>query len=142
MNPFLLISYFLLWALVLLLAFLLLGAIRSLALQNWRLTTLESTSPTRLGRNGLRVGKKAPDFSIINSDGHEQAFHDYSGQEILLVFTQGGCSPCANIIPELNRLHGSGRIQVLGLHKGDVKSTVEWVQKVGAKFPALPHDGV
>ncbi len=136
------IAYVVLLALVVILGFLLLGVIRSLALQDWRLTALEKTTPSRLGRAGLRVGKKAPYFSLPAVDGREFSLKDFAGKRVLLAFLQGGCSPCERIIPELNRLHGKGRIQVLGLFKGDGKSGVDWVQKVGATFATLAHDGV
>ncbi len=58
-----------LWAVVLFLGFLLLGTLRSLGLLSWRLEQLEATTPKRLGRDGLKPGKKAPDFTLPSADG-------------------------------------------------------------------------
>jgi peroxiredoxin len=58
-----------LWVVVVFLAFLLLGTLRSLGLLGWRLEQLEATTPKRLGRDGLKPGKRAPDFTLpcVNS---------------------------------------------------------------------------
>ncbi len=70
MNIFWLVSSVILWAVVVLFAFLLLGALRALGLLSWRLEQLEATTPKRLGRNGLKPGKRAPDFTLpcVNPD--------------------------------------------------------------------------
>src|SRR5438105_14591379 len=64
MSMFWVIGFVILWLVVLLLAFLLLGALRALGLLSWRLEQLEATTPKRLGRDGLKPGKKAPDFTL------------------------------------------------------------------------------
>ncbi len=58
-----------LWLVVLLLGFLLLGTLRSLGLLSWRLEQLEATTPKRLGRDGLKPGKRAPDFTLPGVEG-------------------------------------------------------------------------
>jgi hypothetical protein len=104
MNVFYISSIVILWALVLFLGFLLLGALRSLGLLSWRLEQLEATTPKRLGRDGLKPGKKAPDFTLTSADSSELSLHDFAGRRVLLVLTQAGCSPCKAVVPELNRL--------------------------------------
>src|SRR5262245_10780620 len=101
MSPFWLASSLALWLVVLLLGFLLLGALRSLALLRWRLEQLEATTPSRVGRSGLRAGTKAPDFALSDVSGAEVALHDFAGRRVLLVFTQAGCAPCDKVLPEL-----------------------------------------
>jgi hypothetical protein len=64
MTPWWLLSYVILWLALLFLGFLLLGALRALALLRWRLEQLEAITPTRIGRGGLKPGKKAPDFTL------------------------------------------------------------------------------
>jgi hypothetical protein len=56
MSPWWLVSYVALWLVVLSLGFLLLGALRALGLLRWRLEQLEATTPSRLGRGGLKPG--------------------------------------------------------------------------------------
>jgi hypothetical protein len=47
------------------------------------------------------------------------ALHHYADHKLLLVFMQPGCGPCHQIVPELNRLHRAGDIQVLAIHNGE-----------------------
>jgi hypothetical protein len=64
MSIFWITGFVILWAVVLFLGFSLLGTLRSLGLLNWRLEQLEGTTLRRLGRDGLKPGKKAPDFTL------------------------------------------------------------------------------
>jgi methylamine dehydrogenase accessory protein MauD len=136
MNVFLAISTITLWAVVLLLGFLLLGALRSLGLLRWRMEQLEATTPSRLGRGGLKPGKKAPDFTLPNVSGGEVSLHDFAGRRVFLVFTQSGCKPCHRILPELNKLQ-SGDVQVLVVNNGEMEATRQWAGKTQATFPLL-----
>jgi methylamine dehydrogenase accessory protein MauD len=138
MEAFLLISSTVLWLGVLFLAFLLVGTLRSLGLLSWRLEQLEATMPRRLGRDGLKPGKKAPDFTLPSADGRDISLHEYSGRKVLLVFTQSGCSPCQKIVPELNRLGPDE--QVLVVNNGDPEATQKWSREVGARFPVLAQE--
>jgi methylamine dehydrogenase accessory protein MauD len=133
-------SYLILWFLVLLLGFLLLGALRALGILEWQMEQLQATTPSRVGRDGLRVGKKAPAFSLPSTDGSEMALGDFAGRKVLLVFTQSGCSPCKAIVPELNRLAELGTHQVLVVNNADVEKTRAWAREAGAHFPVLVQE--
>ena len=140
------LSSIVLWVIVLFLGFLLLGTLRSLGFLSWRLEQLEATTPKRLGRDGLKPGKRAPDFTLPSASGQEVSLHEFAGRKVLLVFTQSGCSPCKKIVPELNRLAAVGRIanpshpQVLVVNNGDADATRKWSDEVGARFPVLAQD--
>jgi methylamine dehydrogenase accessory protein MauD len=138
METLWLISYIVLWGVVLLLGFLLLGALRALALLRWRLEHLELTTPR--GRNGLRVGAKAPDFTLPSTAGKEAALHDWAGRKVVLVFLQARCKPCKTIVPELNQLQQQGEAQVLAVNTGDLEAVRRWVDEVGARFPVLVQE--
>jgi methylamine dehydrogenase accessory protein MauD len=139
-TTFLLISSIVLWVFVLLLAFLLLGALRNQGLLSWQVEQLKATAPTRLGRSGLRLGKKAPDFTLLSIAGGEVSLHDFGGRKVLLVFTQTACSPCRAVMPELNRLPDDG-LQVLVVNNGDIKRTRAWAAEVSPRFPILVQEG-
>jgi methylamine dehydrogenase accessory protein MauD len=138
MSIFWVLCFVMLWAAVLFLGFLLLGTLRSLGLLSWRLEQLEATTPKRLGRDGLKPGKKAPAFTLPSADGKEVSLHDFAGRKVLLVFTQSGCSPCKAIIPELNRLGPAE--QVLVINNGDPEGTRKWSREVAARFPVLAQE--
>jgi methylamine dehydrogenase accessory protein MauD len=136
-SMWLIVSQVLLWVFVLALGFLLLGALRALGVTRWRLEQLEATTPSRLGRNGLKPGKKAPDFTLPSVAGTEVSLSDFAGRPVLLVFVQPGCGPCREITPELNRLQGKGEVQVLVVSNGDGEANREWAGEVRANFPVL-----
>lgn len=129
-----------LWALVLMLGFLLLGALRSLGLLQWRLEQLETTTPSRLGRNGLKPGKRAPAFTLPAVAGGEISLHDFAGRKVLLVFMQPGCGPCHAVTPELNRLQDAGEVQVVVVQNGDVETVRKWADKHLPHFPVAIQD--
>jgi peroxiredoxin len=71
MSIFWIVSMVILWVVVFFLGFLLLGTLRALGLLSWRLEQLEATTPKRLGRDGLKPGKRAPDFTLASVNGKE-----------------------------------------------------------------------
>jgi methylamine dehydrogenase accessory protein MauD len=129
MNVLLLVATLALWVVVLFLAFLLLGVLRSVALLRWQMAQLEATMPTRVGRSGLRPGKRAPKFTLPTTAGGEIGLEHYAGSKVLLVFMQPGCGPCHGIVPELNRLHDADEVQVLVIHNGDPEAVRVWIKK-------------
>src|SRR5262249_50815735 len=94
---------------------------------------------SRLGRSGIKVGKKAPDFTLPAVTGAQVALHDFAGQRVLLVFTQIGCGPCRQIMPELNRL-ANGNLQVLVVNNGDPDATRKWAADVQISVPVLMQE--
>jgi methylamine dehydrogenase accessory protein MauD len=137
MSVFLLASNVVLWVLLLSLGFLLLGALRALGLLRWRLDQLEATTPSRLGRGGLKAGKKAPEFTLPSVAGDEVSLHDFAGRKVLLAFTQSGCKPCHRIVPELNKLQRGGDVQVLVVNNGELEATREWASQAKAGVQVL-----
>jgi methylamine dehydrogenase accessory protein MauD len=142
MNTYLFASNVLLWLVVVFFGFLLLGTLRLLGRLRWRLQQLEATTPTRLGRRGLRRGSKAPDFVLPSLDGGKIALSDFVGRKLLLVFTQSGCAPCRRIVPELNRLHQKGGLRVLGVINGDMEKAARWAREAGVGFPVVVQEGL
>lgn len=140
MNVILIVSNSALWIVLLSVGFLLLGTLRSLGLMQWRLDELEATRPVRKGREGLPPGKQAPDFTLPNAAGGEVALHEFTGRKVLLVFTQTGCGPCHDVMPELNRLQEKGEQQVLVVNNGDPDETRAWADEVNARFPVLAQE--
>lgn len=140
MNTLLLVSIITLWLIVLILGFFLLGALRALGLLGWRLDQLETITPSRINRGGLNVGKQAPDFTLPSVANGERALHDFAGRKVLLVFTQSGCGPCQEIVPELNRVHERGEHQVVVINNGEPEATRQWAAETGARFPVLAQE--
>jgi methylamine dehydrogenase accessory protein MauD len=142
MGTIWLISYFVLWGLVIVLSFLLLGTLRSLALQGWRLDQLEATMPSRVGRSGLKPGRKAPNFTLSTIEGKEVSLSDYRGRSVLVVFVQPACGPCSSVVPALNRVEASGEAQVLVINRADPERARQWAEATGATFPVLIQENL
>ena len=140
MSTLLLVSSILLWLVSLCLGFLLMGTLRALGLLSWRLEELQATMPSRLGREGLKIGKRAPDFTLPSVAGGERALHEFAGHKVLLVFTQSGCSPCKAIMPELNRLQSQGQYQVVVVNNSDPEATRQWAAETKARIPVLVQE--
>jgi methylamine dehydrogenase accessory protein MauD len=140
MSTVSLISQVVLWVLLLFLGFLLLGVLRNLGLLSWRLEQLETITPRRVGRNGLKNGTRAPEFTLPSVDRKEVALRDFAGRKVLLVFTQTGCNPCQEIVPALNVLQRKGELQVLTINNGDLDAARDWARANKAKFPVLVQD--
>jgi methylamine dehydrogenase accessory protein MauD len=140
MNTVLLASILVTWIALFVVGFLLLGTLRAVGLMSWRLDQLEVTTPSRTGRSGLKIGKKALDFTLPRATGGDCSLHDFVGRKTLLVFTQSGCGPCHEIAPELNRLHGMGEHEVVVVNNGELAETREWAQASGLRFPVLVQE--
>ena len=162
MNYALLVVNLTLVAAVFGLSFLVLGALRALGVLTWRLDQMEAMRPSRIGREGLKIGRKALDFTLplvggerqhrsphapregahlVERDGYgELSLSDFAGRNVLLVLTQSGCGPCMEIVPELNRLHERGEYQVLVVNNGEPEATRKWVAETKARFPVLAQE--
>lgn len=132
-----LISYILLWAIVLGISFFLVGTLRSLGLLQWKFDEMAATRPVRKGREGLSPGKPAPDFTLPSVASGDLSLQDFAGRELLLLFTQSGCGPCHSIAPELNRLHENGQHQILVVNNGEHNETQAWANEIQARFPIV-----
>jgi methylamine dehydrogenase accessory protein MauD len=130
---FLVISMVLIWVAVLFLAFLLLGTLRAVGVLSWKLEQMQAITPKRIGREGLALGSKAPDFTLPGGS-EEVSLHDFAGRKVLLVFTQNGCGPCNGILPDLKRAHEKGEAHVLVVNEGDPG------EKAAAGFPVLKQE--
>jgi methylamine dehydrogenase accessory protein MauD len=136
----LILSQVLLWMLVFTLGFLLMGTLRILTLMRWRLDQLEAITPSRVGRSGLKAGKKAPEFTLPRTTGGELALSQLAGRKVLLVFAQPACAPCRAIVPELNRVQDNGEVQVLVVSNGDGEATKKWAEEAQARFPVVTQE--
>lgn len=143
MTTFLFVSNVILWLSVLTLGFLLLGNLRATGLLSWRVIQLEAITPSKIGRSGLKPGKKAPGFTLPSPSGGEMSLDDFLGRRVLLVFVQTNCGPCHEIVPELNRLiRREPGVQVLALNRGKLDEVEKWAGEVGARFPVLVQEGL
>lgn len=134
MTTFLLVSTIVQWAVILGLGFMLAGTLRALGILNWRMEQIQAVTPSRAGRNGVRIGAKAPTFTLPAVDGADWSLGDVPGRKLLLVFTQSGCGPCHDVLPELIKIHAKGVHQVVVVNNGELDESREWALEARLPF--------
>ena len=115
-------SYVVLWLLVLVLGFLLAGALRQLGLMQLR---LGDDPGALITDTGLERGVVAPDFTALDSESEDLVtLSELPPAPRLIVFASPGCLSCRELIPGLNEVRKTrGReFQFLVVCRGDVES--------------------
>jgi methylamine dehydrogenase accessory protein MauD len=128
-----LLSYIVLWILVIGLAILVLLLYRQLGIMY--LGTAEGVS-----RDGLERGTRAPDFNLADQYGMEQRLSNYKGKPVAVVFGSPNCGPCRTLIPELHewaRRHPD--VAVLWLNSATPSDSLRFVNETGATLPVAPY---
>ncbi len=97
-----------------------------------------SLARSRLNRNGLKAGEKAPDFRLPTIDGGEIALSDFRGRRVLLVFSDPHCGPCDELALQLKKLHEHREDpQVLVVSRRDVEPNRAKAERLGLTFPIV-----
>ena len=100
---------------------------------------LANRSPVT-GRSGeTRVGKPAPDFSMLLLDGTEFRLSDHPGSPVVINFWASWCPPCRQESPGLERTWRRYReqgIKFVGVDIQDAEDDARaYVQEFGLSFP-------
>ena len=89
----------------------------------------------------LEVGKKAPDFTLLNKDGNEVSLSDYLGKKIILYFypkdNTPGCTRQACAFAASYEAFKANDIVVIGISKDSVASHLKFAQKYDLPFVLL-----
>lgn len=98
----------------------------------------KSVEGSKLVRNGLRPGTKAPEFTLPLVNEGELSLRELFGRRTLLVFSDPGCAPCQELAPKLERIHRRmRRLQVLMVSRGDREANRAKVREHGLSFPVV-----
>jgi methylamine dehydrogenase accessory protein MauD len=129
-------SYIVLWILVLLLAFLLAGALRQLGLLQLR---LGDDPGALITDTGLERGTEAPDFSALDAaTGEPMSLSDLPAVPRMLVFASPGCLSCRELIPGLNEVRKTrGDWDFLIVCRGDLESCQGFGRMNGLEAPMV-----
>jgi methylamine dehydrogenase accessory protein MauD len=114
-------SYIVLWIVVLLLGFLLAGALRQLGLLQLR---FGDDPGALITDTGLERGVDAPDFTGVAAEtGELVSLSDLPAVPRMLVFASPGCLSCRELIPGLNEVRKTRNdFDFLVICRGDVES--------------------
>jgi peroxiredoxin len=97
-----------------------------------------SRAESRVNRNGLPAGTRAPVFRLPRIDGGELSLEEYRGQRVLLVFSDPDCGPCNELTPMLERLHRQSLyLEVLMISRRDREANQAKVAEHGVTFPVV-----
>jgi methylamine dehydrogenase accessory protein MauD len=115
-------SYIVLWLVVLVLGFLLAGALRQLGLIQLR---LGDDPGALITDTGLERGTLAPDFTAVDAgSGALMTLSELAPMARLIVFASPGCLSCRELIPGLNEVRKTraNEFDFLVICRGDVES--------------------
>jgi peroxiredoxin len=97
-----------------------------------------SLARSRLNRSGLKAGVPAPDFRLPRIDDGELSLSDFSGERVLLVFSDPDCGPCNELAPQLQEIHlRQPELQVLVVSRRDVETNRVKAARLGLTFPIV-----
>jgi peroxiredoxin len=93
---------------------------------------------SRLARDGLGAGTPAPPFRLPRIGGGDLSLEEYSGQPVLLVFSDPGCGPCNELAPKLERLHRQSLdLEVLMISRGSPSANEAKIVEHRLTFPVV-----
>jgi hypothetical protein len=98
-NGFWIAVVVVLWFLVALLAFLVLGLLRRIAPV---LERAEGVIASSVVPPGIGVGTKLPRFELRTSNGEAVTASEFVGEPFVLLFVSSGCAPCRGLIDDLS----------------------------------------
>ncbi|ANE49029.1 thiol-disulfide oxidoreductase [Paenibacillus swuensis] len=90
----------------------------------------------------LKVGDKAPSFSLQGMDGQERSLSDYKGKYVILNFWGTFCPPCVEEMPAIQRQHAKWSkdypLEVLGVNLSEDAYTVQsFIKRNKLVFPIV-----
>lgn len=129
-----LVSYIVLWAVVLAQ-----GGIIFILLR--QLGVIYLGSAQGVAGDGLAVGANAPDFAATSVAGESVTLASFAGRPLLLIFGSPTCAPCKALIPDLNVFSAERRAElaVLFLSHGDADATRRMADEHRIAVPVAHH---
>ena len=106
-----------------------------------QLATERPVTESRIEREGLKAGTRAPLFSLPDLHGQAISLEEYRGWRVLLVFSDPNCGPCNALAPELVRLAAeTSAFQLLMVSRGDLEENRLKAREHGFMFPVVLQD--
>lgn len=127
-------------ALVVGLAWIVLGALRSAAELHWRIEQFEAAQSSRVSRRGLKIGAAAPEFRLPNTAGGTTGLADLRGRGLLLLFTQDGCGPCHRAAPAAASFAARRELALVVINNGAEDATREFAHELGSRATVLRQE--
>ncbi|WP_338470136.1 thiol-disulfide oxidoreductase ResA [Niallia sp. XMNu-256] len=89
----------------------------------------------------VEIGKKAPDFALVDLNGEKHQLSDYEGQGVFLNFWATWCKPCEKEFPYINNQYKHFKdkgVQVIAVDVGETEFAVrQFVDRHELTFPVV-----
>jgi peroxiredoxin len=103
-----------------------------------------SLARSKIKRDGLKAGMRAPNFRLPRLDGHgDLSLEELRGRRVLLVFSDPHCGPCQVLAPHLEKYHSAALAHehegghVVMISRGEPKENRSKVKEHGLTFPVV-----
>ncbi|RWQ71299.1 redoxin domain-containing protein [Bacillus cereus] len=98
-----------------------------------------------IARNGIEIGKSAPDFELTKLDGTNVKLSDLKGKKVILNFWATWCGPCQQEMPDMEAFYKEHKenVEILAINytpseKGGGEEKVSnFIKEKGITFPVL-----
>jgi peroxiredoxin Q/BCP len=94
----------------------------------------------------IEVGKKAPAFTLPDSDGNKVSLKDYMGEKVILYFypkdNTSGCTAQACDFNDSLKEFDKIKTKVIGISKDSQKSHIKFRDKFELKFTLLSDEEI
>ncbi|MGE7890107.1 TlpA family protein disulfide reductase [Bacillus cereus] len=105
----------------------------------------EAVMKEMIARNGIEIGKVAPDFELAKLDGTKVKLSDLKGKKVILNFWATWCGPCQQEMPDMEAFYKEhkGNVEILAINytpseKGGGEEKVSnFAKEKGITFPVL-----
>ncbi|HDR7793486.1 TPA: redoxin domain-containing protein [Bacillus luti] len=105
----------------------------------------EAVMKEMIARNGIEVGKVAPDFELTKLDGTNVKLSDLKGKKVILNFWATWCGPCQQEMPDMEAFYKEHKenVEILAINytpseKGGGEEKVSnFAKEKGITFPIL-----
>jgi peroxiredoxin len=107
-----------------------------------QLGTERAVTESRIERDGIKAGSRAPGFTLPDLRGRMVSLEDYRNRRVLLVFSDPNCGPCDALAPDLVRLQQERPdLRLIMVSRGDRAANNEKSRFYGFNFPVVIQDG-
>ncbi|MCU5145329.1 redoxin domain-containing protein [Bacillus cereus] len=98
-----------------------------------------------IARNGIEIGKSAPDFELTKLDGTNVKLSDLKGKKVILNFWATWCGPCQQEMPDMEAFYKEHKenVEILAINYtpsekgGGVEKVSNFAKEKGITFPIL-----